>query len=247
MRNNIFLALIISFSFPGMASAQADLQDTSFQQASINSAIDLYYKNIGENAHIYNGGEYMMTSLYQREETKNLFFLSIFSQNGSVIYDGTLYQDVPLSYDLLHDELITNRYKQNFKIRLNADKVDGFTLAGHEFIRLSDDSAHRIPDGTGYYEMKYRGKSAVIIKRRKKMEEKLTGIEAIVSYNPDDHFFILRNGFYVPVRTKKSVLNVFKDKKKELRKYLRKNKISFSPYPEFGIAKAAAYYDQIKN
>ncbi|HMH34756.1 MAG TPA: hypothetical protein VK543_17090 [Puia sp.] len=247
MKIKLLSVLAVYCCLPGTTTAQTDLQDTGFQQASVHNTIDLYYKNIGENAHLYNGSEYMLYSLYDKQDSKNLYFQSIFLQNGDVFYDGTLYQDVPLTYDLLHDDLVTTRYKQNYRIRLNADKVGYFKLAGHQFVRIIDDTAQRLPFGTGYYDLMYNGKSAVLVKRRKRLEERLSSAGNFVNYLADDRYFIRRDGSYYPVWTKRSVLDVFKDKKKELRKYLRKNKITFAPFPEFGIVKASEYYDQIKN
>jgi len=162
MKNKLLLLLFLLCSFPGLTMAQQDLQDTSFQSESVHNSIDLYYKSIGENAHLYNGAEYMLYTLYDKEDSKNLYFMSIFLQNGSVFYDGSLYADVPLTYDLLHDELVTTRYKQNYRIRLNADKVGYFDLAGHHFVRVIDDTAHHLPFGTGYYDLMYDGKSSGI-------------------------------------------------------------------------------------
>jgi len=229
------------------AFSQSDMQDTAFYHASLDNAIGLYYKTIGENAHLYNGSEYMLDGAYEKDDTKNLYFLSIFLDKGSVFYDGAQYDNIPMSYDILHDDLITTRYNQIYRIRLNADKVERFIFAGHEFVHIADDSAHHLPFGTGYYEKLYDGKTRVLAKRKKILEQRYAGGAAISNYLENDHYYILKNDVYNPVSTKKSVLNLFKDHKKEMKKYFRKNKVKFSPRPEFGIVRAAAYYDQIKN
>src|SRR5215467_2260750 len=69
-------------------NAQSDLQDTSFYRSSINQAITYYYQSIGENAHLYNGSEYMQYVLFDAEDTKNPYFMSIFLEKGSLLYDG---------------------------------------------------------------------------------------------------------------------------------------------------------------
>jgi hypothetical protein len=235
--------LFITFS----TFSQSDVQDTAFFRASMDNAISLYYKTIGENAHLYNGSEYMVDVVYEKDENKNLYFLSIFLDRGSVFYDGAEYENIPMAYDILHDDLITTRYNQVYRIRLNADKVSHFTFAGHEFVRLSEDSTHHLPFGNGYYEKLYDGKTQVLAKRQKILEQRYIGGSAYNAYNESDHYFIWKNGVYNPVNTKKSVLALFKEHKKELKKYFRKNKISFSPKPEFAIIQAATYYDQIKN
>jgi hypothetical protein len=139
------------------------------------------------------------------------------------------------------------RYNQTFRIRLVEDKLTSFDLAGHHFLRLADDSAHRLPYGSGFYEQVYAGKTAVMAKRKKKREERYANAEFSALFTQDDHFFIVKDGIYYPVDSKKTVLNTFQDKKKELRQYMRKNHISFRPSPEDGILKSAEYYYQLKH
>src|SRR4249920_157235 len=113
------IALLILSGIPLSKSfAQKDAEDTGFYQISINQAVGLYYKTIGENAHLYNGSEYMQYIVYNPITDRNPFFLSIFMQNGSVFYDGTLYNDAPLTYDVYKDVLVSLRHNWNYRIRL---------------------------------------------------------------------------------------------------------------------------------
>jgi hypothetical protein len=228
------------------AAAQSDLQDTSFYRSSINQAIALYYQSIGENAHLYNGSEYLQYVVYDPEEIKNPYFMSIFLEKGTLLYDGTFYTNVQLCYDVLRDQLISTRWGQNYRIRLVDDKVVEFTLAGHHFVRLSEDSTHKLPYGTGYYETLYMGKKLqVFAKRQKKQEDKINSMVALTIYTPMDHFIIRKDGAFYPAQTKKLVLEALRDHKKELKKWLRKNKVEFAPHPESGIVQAAQYYEQL--
>jgi hypothetical protein len=47
------------------------------------------------------------------------------------------------------------------------------------------------------------------------------------------------------VSTESDVLKVFKDKRKDISKYLRQNKIKFKKDHEFAMIKMAEYYDQL--
>jgi len=227
-----------------VASAQSTLSDSSGNQESVRNTIDLYYKSIGENAHLYNGSEYISNN-YQ--VNRNPFFENIFLLSGSVAYDGTLYKNVPLAYDIYHDEVIINRYDRNYRIKLISEKIDSFSLFGHYFIRIVPDSADNPLLAMGFYDLMYNGHVSVLVKRRKKYEETVTSSGVISQFTEDDYFFVKKNNLYYPVHNKKTTLQVFKDKKKDLQKLLRKNKIKFKPDPEFGIVKAAEYYDQLKN
>ena len=245
----LIVSLLILIGMPyTRAYCQSEIQDSSQIQPSINQAIGIYYKAIGENAHLYNGSEYLQYIVYNPTPDRNPFFQNIFMQNGTVQYDGTVYHDVPLTYDVYKDALISLRYNWNYRIKLVTDKIGFFDLAGHHFVLINEDSTASLPDGTGFYEELYNGKSlSVLAKRKRKKEDRLYSAEFTTYFLPNDHYYVKKGGNYYPVNSKSSVLDVFQDKKKDIRKYLRKNNISFKPSPETGIVSAAAYYDQIKN
>jgi len=244
MRKSLILFVFVYVSMTVIAQAQSALTDSSSGQDAVKNTIDFYYKSIGENAHLYNGSEYISNN-YQL--TKNPLFESIFSMSGSIAYDGTLYKDVPLAYDIYHEEVIINRYEKNFRIKLVNEKIDSFSFFGHHFIRIVPDSADNPLLTIGFYDVMYNGHTTVLVKRRKKYEETVVSSGAITQYIQDDHYFIKKDNVYYEVHNKKTTLQVYKDKKKDLQKLLRKNKIKFKPAPEFGIVRTAEYYDQLKN
>ena len=246
---NKILALIHFCLAAGLPNAIGQLQqnDTSFFTSSINNAVSFYYRTVAENAGLYSGSEYTMSELFSPEDNKNVFFLSVYQQNGSVLYKGILYQNIPLCFDIYHEDLVTIRYSQNFRIRLNTDKVGSFDFAGHHFVSLRADSANNMPYGPGYYDMLFAGKTLVMAKRRKIKLEKINTLGNTTIYQQNDHVFIVKDGVWFPVKSKRSVINAFGEGKKEMRKYIRKENVSFSSSFEAAVVNAAAHYDQIKN
>jgi len=224
--------------------AQADMSDSLLSRQSIQNAIEVYYKSIGENAHLYNGSEYVPNNFVN---SKNPYFEPLSSQQSIICYDGTVYNNVLLIYDIHREEVIINRYGQRFMIKLAREKIDWFSFPGHNFIRIVRDSSSKTLPGTGFYEKLYSGTVSVLAKRKKKIEETINSAGISTQFSGDDHIYIRKDGVYYPVRNKKSTLQVFRDSKKDIRRLLRKNKIKFKPDLEFGIVKAAQYYDQIKN
>ena len=245
MRKSIFFTAIILCYAVTAALAQSNATDSSIYQQSFQNAVALYYKSIGENAHIYNGSEYVAYSA--AVNNKNPFFEVASLQNGDIKYDGIVYNNVPLNYDIYKEEVVINRYNQNFRIRLAANKIDWFTIDNHLFIKIVADSSTKVLGATGFFDKVYDGSIAVLVKRRKKLDETVTSTGINSQYTEDDRFFIKKDGIYHPVNSKKSVMHVFGDKKKDVQKLMRKNKIKFKPSLEFGIVKAAQFYDQVKN
>jgi len=239
-----FVLLNIVICHHALCIAQSVSTDSAVVEQSLKNTIATYYKTIGENSHLYNGSEYVG---YNYETNKNPFFESIFMLNGTVAYDGTVYHDVPIAYDTYHDLLITNRYEKNYRIMLVSDKIDSFQLAGHNFIRVVQDSSNQDIISTGFYERLYLGKTVVLAKRKKKYEETISTNGTSSQFTEDDHYFILKKGIFYSVRNRKTALSVFKEDKKEIQKLLHKNKIKFKPNSEYGIVKIAEYHDQLTN
>jgi hypothetical protein len=240
----VFLVTIFC-SLAGKVFSQAGLSDSAIYRQSIQTSVDTYYKSVGENAHLYNGSEYVPFN-YQGT-SKNPFFETGLFQSSTLRYDGVLYNNVPLAYDIYHEEVIINKYNQSFRIKLVNDKLDSFSFSGYTFIRVVRDSSSTVLPMTGFYQKLYGGKVMVLAKRKKKFEDVVTANGANGQFVEDDHYFIKKNGVYYQVHNKKSTLKVLKDRKKEVQKLLRKNKIKFKPNVEYGITKAAQYYDQIQN
>ncbi len=242
MKNRIVVFIALSLSLATRTFGQPGLPD-SLQPAAKNAA-DIYYKAIGENNHLYNGSEYVA---FPYTAEKNPFFKSVIVANGSINYDGTLYNEVPLVYDIFRDEVITNRYKENYRIKLVNEKIGYFFLSGHEFIRIVKDSNNSTVPETGFYDRLYNGKVTALSRRVKKMGDTVTSSGTVTHYFEADQYFIKKEGIYYPVHNKKTTLSVFRDRKKDVQKLLRKNKIKFKQDHEAWIVKAAEYYDQLKN
>jgi hypothetical protein len=246
MKKGFFCLIIISICLlaPLFNFAQTQVSGPGTDQSSQENAIAAYYKFIGANNHLYNGSEYV-TGVYR--ETMHPYFKAIWFSNGEVFYDGVLYHDVPLMYDIITDQVITNRFQMSFRIVLVSNKIEYFTLLGHTFVRITQDSVSKSVIGTGFFDRLYDGKVKVYAKRFKKREELLRNNELIERIDEHNLFYVMKGGIYYSVQNKKSLWEVFQDHKSEIRKYLRKNGIKFRENPELAIMKSAAYYDQIKS
>ena len=222
---------------------QALFQDSNTYDLPQKNAIDFYYKSLGPNAHLYNGSGY---ETYDVHIKGNPFFLPAM-QSGSLYYDGMRYENLPMIYDIHHDELIINRYTQNFRIRLVNEKTSYFTLENHFFIRIVQDTSNNPVIPTGYYERLYDGNITALAKRRKRIDETILAEGLSSQFIEDDLFYIRKDNIYYAVRNKRGVLDIFRERKKEIKKFLRKNKIRFKDNPEYAIVRISGFYDQEKN
>ncbi|HEY8896938.1 MAG TPA: hypothetical protein VIM79_19080, partial [Niastella sp.] len=165
-------------------------------------------------------------------------------QTGTVVYDELQFTNVPMLYDLLKDQVIIQHFNHFTKIGLVSEKVKEFTLFNHHFIRLQADSLSGSPLLTGFYDEMYTGRIMVLVKREKYIEETIKD-ELEREFLPRDYYFIRKEGTYYAVKNYKSLLTIFKDRSREVKQYLRRNKIKYRRGPENAIVKAAVYYDTL--
>lgn len=236
----IFLCCIIT---AGAAFAQDSATENHFIKDAETKAVDAYYQYTGKRARLYNGVEHLG---YFYTIKGNAYYLTDAWQKGSVLYDGLFYDNVSMMYDIYKDEVVILHFN-GYRLTLLSEKVKSFTLPAHRFVRMVYDSlaAARTTLPTGFYEYVYEGKTNAYAKRIKILDEKLTDVveqEFLVANN----YFIYNNGLYHSCSTLRGLRNALQDKSKEVRRYLRKNKIKFKENPEYAIVAAVKYYDTLK-
>lgn len=225
-----------------MAGAQYLVNDSLTNSLYNSYPVSLYFRSMGENAHIYTGYEYLTPD---RNIKGSPYFMAEGLIPASLVYDNSYYQNIPVLYDIVHDELVVNRLGQNFKISLVNDKLSSFTIHNHEFIRISRDSLNGIELATGYYDKMYSGKTTVLVKRKRRLQEVFIYNTSSYEYVDENTYYIVTGGQVVQVGSKRAVLDLFKSRKSEIKSFVRKNKLSFKSDFEKTLVAAAAYYDQL--
>lgn len=200
---------------------------------TIDSATSLYHKYLGDQAPIYNGAEHLISDAGLRGFS---YFQSDTAAKGFVRYEGLSYKDMDLLYDLMSDQLVLVN-KANYLINLRTDKVGEFVLFGHRFIHAAI--------GPGYYDQCCSGKLTILAKRTKIVEKTIDAGEVIHTVVSKDYYYALINGRYYPLSSQSRLLDLLDDKKKEIRSYIRANRIRYSKDPEQAMVSIAGYYNQI--
>lgn len=230
---------------------QTTTADTSnLQLAAINNARDYFNKAIGVQSSLYNGPAYyfynptkISGSAYYQEKT---------NEYGSVLYDGFTFKNVQLVYDVYKDELITLLYDKNSYFFLLKQSVQNFDLLNHHFINIDADTLkNNSVIKSGYYDELYNGRVQVLGKITKVVKENnsSTGtIEAFSSFgDATEDFFVRKNDIYYKINSQGGLLDVLKDKKKQLQQFVKSGKIKFNRDPGQAMTSIAAYYDSLTN
>jgi hypothetical protein len=247
MKFNLFRLSILSciaaaINFKTVA-AQPGTDSSNYKQAVANLA-NHFNGSIGQESRLYNGFIYPGYPPYIQG---NAYLDDIDGfRTGVVDYDGQHYDNVSLLYDIYADQLIVQLPGKTQPLRLVSDKIADFDLLNRHFVRVAN-SGYGIK--SGFYEQLYGGRSQVLNKLAKTQESnsnKTSGVEHYFKPVQDFHdYYIRKGGRYYGVDGLNSVLDLFKDKKKEIRKYIKDNNLSFNGLRELALAAIAAYYDRI--
>lgn len=220
------------------ATAQSYTADTLFVARAKEYAQSLYQQSIGSQAGLFNGSAYVE---YQPLKDEHPYFFADWVE-GSIHYNGELYEKVPLLYDLQTDKIITEHARSFNKIQLVDEKVNYFILGDRTFLRLTDKGI-----APGFYELVYDGRTRFYVKSRKEQQERNTVTELLRTFEEKKTYFIYKGGTYFVVKSKKSVLAVLEDRKSELKKFIKQNRLSFSKDRIKSLTLITQHYDQLQN
>jgi hypothetical protein len=224
--------------FTGLAAEAQQLSDSTFVAQAKNNAINVYTQAIGVQSHLYNGSEYKEHILTSDEYP----FMHDDVMTGNVKYAGELYTRVPLWYDLEIDQAITS-YPHGNKVQLIRDKVEYFEIDNHRFVLLDNNKVT-----TGFYDLQYDGKLKFYVRKVKVPVLKVNsnGSEARTIFETRTRYFILKNGVYHNVKSKRSVLDLVRDKKKDLKRALRGKKMYYKKDREAAITFLLSEYERMQ-
>ncbi len=154
------------------------------------------------------------------------FFLGKYTAPGSLVYDGVLFEDIDLQYNVFTQELVvlletelSERY-----IIVTPDKVSYFSVYGHEFVQLAGDSVME----KGIYELAYGGvQSKVFVKHSYLQKEIIEGGAIDHIYEPKKKYFITNEFGTFRISGKKKLLEAYRESPR-LRAILKSQRIRFS-------------------
>src|SRR6201989_3108776 len=164
-----FVIIIFCALFCQNCLAQAARSDSSSQHTALNNAVVLYNGALDIQVPIYSGPEYYF---YDPHIKGNAYYQDNngFSK-GSVYYDGTMYNNMSLLYDVNTDQLAVLFPNRISKFIVQKERVQTFDYLGAHFINVNKDT---LPNKTvlesGYYRQLYNGKLEVLAKYTKSMQ-----------------------------------------------------------------------------
>jgi hypothetical protein len=234
-KKSVYCSLIFFIGFillPGLLSAQnitavAPVEILKHRQEVFNQINALEYPF--EDS-LWSHGRIYEFEIKSRSGTP--YFLDNIALPGSLTYNGKLYEDLILSYNLVMDELIiwTKGDKGNMlQVVLNKYYVEKFTLhysgVSYNFRLHSEMKPIHDHLKEGFYEVIIDDGLSMFV--RHKIELFSDNYNLDNSYKYEKQVYLILDGKVYIINKRRNYLKAFRDHKKSLRKYMIKEKINF--------------------
>jgi hypothetical protein len=225
------------------AFTQLSSNDSMVYQVSIKQALAVYHRSLDKPTGLYNGSQYIpYTNLIKDDHP---YFKSDSMYRGDIIYDSVLYENVPMYYDLVKEQVVINDPFNIYKISLINEKINAFTLLNHRFYWVQPDSINRHVLSAGFYDKLYEGRVNLYERELKRLQEVINNQELSRIIIPRNDFYLEMHGRFYAINKQKTLYRLLGNRKNEIQQFIRKNKLSYRKDKENTLTRVIAYYDTL--
>jgi hypothetical protein len=239
------LCLKLLFCF--LSYAQEALPDSGRLSSSTNSLWSFYDGSIKENLHLYNGREYLRNSQLIKGSP---YAIADDLLDGSVFYDGILYQHVDINFDISTNQVVIRDFSKSFPIVLVPEKINYFSIGDHFFARIFiSDSAEINSKGTMCERIFESTAAKVYVRREKKLYRPLNALteDNMSVYKVYEKYFIFYDRNYASFSSLKEMIKLLGPDAAKVKKYARSSSIKLNKISDEDLKKVLSYYTQIKS
>lgn len=235
-------SLLLFLLLSGKAFSQH--ADSVLYKQAADNLIALYKMQTGSAQHLYNGTEYAFLG---HNINGTPYFESSEAQMGSVFYDGYLYENIPMYYDMISHVLVIKDYSNNYPVMLVQSKIKYFVLAGHRFINTGGENISAAGTASQFYDELYHGNILLLAKREKQLLLSSNAESNDSKYQQYNYYYVYKNETLYGISNERTLVTVLKDKKELVKKYIRANRLNFKKDFETAAENTIRYYDQLRN
>ncbi len=203
------------------------LLNISYIQSQSNeksSLYDYFDEAVGkDNLNINNG--IVHSEPFRPITGKNRYYIEEF-QIGNISFEGQIYSDVNLKYDILNDQVIykQNGSSENLPINLIVEKVDYFFIKNKKFVNLKAESIKFPSIINGIHEEAYVDNLSLYIKHFKEKVKVFQSDGIYYNFIYKNNYILKYNNYFYKVESEKDFKKLFPDFKKEINSFYTANR-----------------------
>ncbi|MDB4292281.1 hypothetical protein N9954_02665 [Maribacter sp.] len=215
-KNSIVYFAIWAFLFyyPPLYS-QINEQETSYY--------DWFDNTVGqENSSLFNG--ILFVDTYKVINEKHHFLDSPDFMLGSVVYDGQMYYEQQLKYDLFTDELLVNPRGTSIAliVQLRKSNTEGFFLKDRKFIRVDKSEENKLATDLGFCEVLSERNGALLLNKHTKiMTSKRNNEFEYKEFYRSNRYYMVLDKTYYSVDSQSDWISIFPEYKKDIKALYR--------------------------
>lgn len=184
-----------------------------------------FIKKAGLNATVYRGAG---AEAYPFRYQGSPYAYSDAFMEGTLTYNDVEYLGLLLNLNAHKDQLHLRIPSSGRIIELDKRLVEKFTIGNRRFAAFMGETA-MAGLSEGFYEVLYKGKDMLLKKNIRRYYERLqtSGKGVFRYFDPTNRYYIVKDGIPVQISRMKDFAKVYKEEKKAIKGYIRKNKIRF--------------------
>lgn len=202
----------------------------------------VYLDMVKNPAGLYNGRIYRQYAVNVYENAYPYFLTPDFSY-ASIVYDGKVFDKVPMRYDVITNEIVV-LHPNRLEVSLVKERVTSFAFLSHSFRQRNNDPSL----APGFYDELYCGNSTVLAAYSKTFErnKQLPDTEGFWNYiGPmKEKYYIFYKGKFREVLPRKSALKSLFKGNKNVMKLLRNKAMDVKSSPASALVAIAKCLDQ---
>ncbi|MBB2150513.1 hypothetical protein [Pedobacter gandavensis] len=212
-----------------------------FGQTSVQTEVYGQYKEV-TNPSLYNSiayTRYLPEGIY---EAKHPFFIDPHCKVGTLVYNGRMYQDVSIKYDLILDEVIILYLDLASEVLMRKSQLTEFSIGNYNFINM--------PIGkniqAGYYQVIHKGKTRVLCRHKKIYNSDVVQGNSLFHMieEKSPRYYIENNNEFYPVKNEKSLYKIFPEQKNEIKKFISSNALLIKASPASALPLIAEFINK---
>lgn len=166
---------------------------------------------------------------------------------ANIFYDGFVFYDVPIKYDVSQDKMISLLSDRVTKFSLIASKIGWVFVNNRVFVYLAPEISNKMGYGKGgIFEQLYdSGKIKIYAKWTKEIKEILDVTGLTKKFLANRQFYILNEGQADKIQSKAKLLHLMGDRKVLVRRYMKDNGLNFNNDPRGTIVALSSFFDLI--
>lgn len=236
----VFVVVFLSVSTGCPALAQAG-EDSLFVTEVTQKAISRLLNFQKTDGPLYNGKMHHPHPKFKDGEHTS--FINDHYTQGTIVYDGLTYKDLSVMYDLVRDQLLLLNKDSSGGIVVQPDHVDFFSLHNHNFVNIKPGTASKNV-APGYYDLLYNGQISLLVRRVKKVTEKVSQyVEKVVEQTTT--YYLFKDSVYIRIRDKKHLIRLLNATQNENKAYIKAVKLDFNRNKEDAMLRLVSFHDSL--